>query len=713
MLTPSIMGYGTERARDIVRHSGRCPGWHWLGLAIACVFLLAQEGWAADEVAVPSAWLQETFPNAIELGPAAGSPPAREVHGADGQVIGYVLSTQDVIQSKGFSGKPINILVGLDTAGIIRGAYIVEHHEPILIIGVSNADFDAFIDRYKGVDVRTPVTVTDFGTEGVADIDAISGATISSIVINDTILRAARAVARSRGLLGGGALDFESFAPAGWQELVAEGSLVPFAVTIGEAERALSASGARLYPAGVDVPPPDAPLLNLYFGLATPARVGQNLLGAQAYNRVMAGLSEGDQLVFVGGTGAISFKGAEYRQTGVFDRIQIVQGDRTFTLHREDYRPIEELKVAGAPPLRDLALFRIAADRGFDPGLPWRLEVLVPSTGDGETDVRAIFSKRFELPDLYRRMAEETPAVIERPLWHTTWLNRHLEIAILASALVVLSLILLFQDWLVRRKRLYSWVRIGFLSFTLLWLGWYAGAQLSVLNVLAFFDAVRQGFDWNVFLLEPLMFILWGFVAVTLLFWARGVFCGWLCPFGALQELANKIATRFRIPQPQVPTGIHERLIALKYIIFLVVFGISLGAFSLAQSIAEVEPFKTAIILKFDRQWPFVLYAVALVGIGLFIPRAFCRYLCPLGAALAIPARLHMFRWLRRRRECGSPCQQCAVTCPVQAIHPRGHINPSECIHCLHCQAYYYDNEICPPLLRRQKMLDRLAARDT
>ena len=40
----------------------------------------------------------------------------------------------------------------------------------------------------------------------------------------------------------------------------------------------------------------------------------------------------------------------------------------------------------------------------------------------------------------------------------------------------------------------------------------------------------------------------------------------------------------------------------------------------------------------------------------------------PLGGGLAIPARLHMFRWLKRYRECGNPCQTCAHECPVQAI---------------------------------------------
>ncbi len=84
-----------------------------------------------------------------------------------------------------------------------------------------------------------------------------------------------------------------------------------------------------------------------------------------------------------------------------------------------------------------------------------------------------------------------------------------------------------------------------------------------------------------------------------------------------------------------------------------------------------MEPFKTAIILHFARAWPFSLYAAALLAANLVVERFFCRYLCPLGAALAIPARLRMFDWLRRYPECGTPCQRCNNDCPVQAIHPR------------------------------------------
>lgn len=139
----------------------------------------------------------------------------------------------------------------------------------------------------------------------------------------------------------------------------------------------------------------------------------------------------------------------------------------------------------------------------------------------------------------------------------------------------------------------------------------------------------------------------------------------------------------------------------IKYVVFLVIFAVSFSSIMAAFGLAEIEPFKTAITMKFMRNWQFVAYAAALLAVGVFIERFFCRYFCPLGAALAIPARMRMFEWLKRYRECGNECHICARRCTVQAIHPLGQINPNECIHCLKCQANYYDPNVCIHVKRR------------
>ena len=103
-------------------------------------------------------------------------------------------------------------------------------------------------------------------------------------------------------------------------------------------------------------------------------------------------------------------------------------------------------------------------------------------------------------------------------------------------------------------------------------------------------------------------------------------------------------------------------------------------------------------------------FALGLLAAGLFIERFYCRYLCPLGAALAIPGRLRMFDWLKRYRECGNPCQRCGNECMVGAIHPEGHINPNECLSCLYCQTLYHDDRRCPVMIQRRLKRERREA---
>jgi polyferredoxin len=194
---------------------------------------------------------------------------------------------------------------------------------------------------------------------------------------------------------------------------------------------------------------------------------------------------------------------------------------------------------------------------------------------------------------------------------------------------------------------------------------------------------------------------------MTLLLWGRGVYCGWLCPFGALQELGFQLARRLKLPSFEIPPMVHERLWALKYIVLLALFGVSLQSLTAAERLAEVEPFKTAITLRWQREWGYVLFAAGLVVLSVLNRKFYCKYLCALGAALTIPAKFRIFDWLRRHRECGHPCQICAVECEVQAIKRNGEINPNECHYCLDCQVTYWSEIKCPPLVEKRKRREK------
>jgi NosR/NirI family nitrous oxide reductase transcriptional regulator len=675
---------------------------------------------------------QAVFPGADRIAGPEGDPPVAPVFSA-GEQIGFVFLTSDYVNTTGYSGKPIHQLVAIDLAGVIRKVLLVEHHEPIVLIGIPEKRIVAVLDGYNGLDIGALVR----GLDGDHKVDVVTGATVTVMVMDDNILRSAIKVARTHRLGGlqpkpeytGPRAVINAEAAEGevedWQALLSGGSVHQLALTLEQVNAAFAASEDPLATKQPEKGAPDESFIELYAGVVSIAAIGRSLLGEGEYRNLVQRLEPGQQAILLAGNGRYSFKGSGYVRGGIFDRFQILQGDASIRFHDYQHKRLRKIAAEGAPDLKDVDLFLVPADQGFDPALPWQLELLVGRATGATEKAFLTFDLDYSPPEKYLSYIEpEKPAgegllswlgadAADAPVWKKMWVTKLPEVAILLLALGVLTVIFFFQDWLVKRPLLTDRVRIGFLLFTLFGLGWYMNAQLSVVNILAVFNALVSGFDWSYFLMEPLIFILWGSVAVALLFWARGPYCGWLCPFGALQELLNRVAKLIKIPQLQLPWGLHERLWPLKYLIFLVLFGFSLHSLGWAERLAEIEPFKTAIILKFMRDWPFVLFAVAVLIPGLFIERFYCRYLCPLGAALAIPGRLRMFEWLKRYKQCGSPCQICRNECMVQAIHPEGKINVNECLYCLHCQVVYSDEHACPVLIQKRLKHERAASMST
>jgi NosR/NirI family nitrous oxide reductase transcriptional regulator len=668
---------------------------------------------------------QEIFPGADRLGSATGDPLVAPAY-QQGQQLGFVFLTSDFMNTTGYSGKPIHQLVAMDMQGVIRKVLLVEHHEPIVLIGIPEKRITAVLKAYEGLDVGKLVR----GTQD-HNIDIVTGATVTVMVMDDTILRSAIKVARLYGLSGLRA-ERKPTGPVAsvnpdinetedWLGLISDGSVRRLKISLQQINQAFADSGNPLALEFPEEGEADEIFIELYAAVVSIPSIGRSLLGENEYRNLRKKLKPGEQAILLAGDGRFSFKGSGYVRGGIFDRFQIVQGDTSIRFHDNYHKRLRRLAAEGAPELKDVDLFRTPADLKFNAAATWKLELLVGRNIGPTKKVFLTFDLDYSPPGKYLEFTKiEVPesdaatstghsAMVE-PIWKKMWQFKLAQIVVLGFALAVLTLIFFFQDWLVKRPKFTDRIRIGFLVFTLFGIGWYFNAQLSVVNILAMFNALVSGFDWGYFLMEPLIFILWGSVAAALLFWGRGPYCGWLCPFGALQELINRIAKLLNIKQVTVPWAIHERVWTFKYLIFLLLFGLSLYSLEWAERLAEVEPFKTAIILKFVRDWPYVVFALAVLVPGIFIERFYCRYLCPLGAALAIPGRLRMFSWLKRYKECGSPCQRCANECMVQAIHPEGNINVNECLFCLHCQVVYSDDHICPVLIQKRLKRERQAA---
>ncbi len=672
-------------------------------------------------LAIPAgAAMEQFFPDADRVAEPAGEPPVSAVYRGEEQV-GVIFETNDVAPIPAYSGEPVNMLVGLDMDGVVTGVRVLEHSEPIMLVGIPEARLVDFVDQYvkRTIRERVRVGLSPRKREGFEYVDAVSGATVTVVVMGEAIMRSARQVAIAHGVVDPDALPItepasvrdDVFEQADWSSLKEAGAIGRMHLTRGEVDEAFVGTEAEhvdTAPAGAE----DETFIDFYAAYLDAPTVGRNLIGDDHYERLMDRLEENEHAIMLMASGRYSFKGSGFVRGGIFDRFQLMQGDRAIQFRDTDMIRAPRIVAEGAPSISERDIFVVRAEHGFDPGRTWEIELLVRRQVGALDSAFVNFGLVYSPPEAYFDYPEPEPAIAvddDRPLWVTVWEDRVMHIVVLGAGLTLLTFILLFQDPLARRPKLLWWLRHGFLVYTVVFIGWYALAQLSVVNIFTFTNALFTDFQWSTFLMDPMMFILWSFVAVTLLLWGRAVYCGWLCPFGAMQELINEVARRFKVPQWELPWAVHERLWALKYLILLGLFAVSLHSLATAEIYAEVEPFKTAVTMRWQREWGFVLYAGILLAISIVNRKFFCRYMCPLGAGLAIPARIRLFDWLKRHKECGAPCQICANECEVQAIHPDGRINPNECHYCLDCQVTYWNDRKCPPMVTRRKRWEKAA----
>lgn len=685
-------------------------------LAVALCAVQAQ----AKDYAVEQQRIEQFFPKATHISEPEGEYQVRTLADGVGTVYGYAYQSINVTQIPAYSGKPINMQVLLDPQGVIVDAYVLEHHEPILLIGIPEQKLHDFDLKYAGIKADQRVVVGRSSDKNAVTVDAVTGATVTVMVVNEIIMGSAHKVAASLGLVKDNIearqkpalVRADVYKPASWAELTGNGAIRRLHLTNGQINEAFKGTAAE----GIDEAPAeelDETFIDLYAAPLNPPTIGRNLLGDNQYRFLMEELKPGEHAIAVLGSGEYSFKGSGYVRGGIFDRVQVRQFGNIISFRDLDFQRLNDVYAEGIPEFKEMAIFIIREKTGFDPGTPWTLELLVRRQIGPVDGIFTSFELPYQIPEEYIERPQPTAeelAIIEeanRPMWVNIWYQKSFQIGVILVALGLLTVILFLQDKLTKHPTFLKRLRHGYLVFTVVFIGWYALGQLSVVNVLTFVHALVKDFRWELFLTDPVIFILWVFTAASILLWGRGVFCGWLCPFGALQELINEAARKLKIPQYDVPFAVHERLWAIKYIVLLVLFGISLESMMMAEKAAEVEPFKTAITLKFDRQWWFVLYAVVLLVVNIFTRKVYCRYICPLGAGLAITGRFRLFDWLKRRKECGNPCQICANECEVQAIHPDGHINHNECHYCLDCQMTYHNENKCPPLVNKNKRKKR------
>ncbi len=658
----------------------------------------------------------------MSLGEQLNDQGVWELLNSGGAHAGYVFETEPMAPLPGFSGASINMLVVLDLDGRFLDVKLISHNEPIFVSGLGEAPFHKFFEQYRGHSISDSLVVGSpygSGSDGSALVylDGVTKATASVRIAHESILAAALKVAREK--MGGIASGPPAYPNPDyvedltWTDLVDQGLVTRTTVSNAAINKEFAGTlWAQDDPeAQAD---PDGTYLDLWVVDVGPQSIARAVLSPGSYEELQdfMAISDTDEPVLLIEAGRHGLITDDFVRNTSPDLISAEQGG--FPIAFRDADIFIQLHPDLPEALHDGTALILRTDRrlGFDPTAEWTLKVKAirehgvfqPEIGSVTIDTTLSTDERF-----FSR-----PEVIKpRPAWLDALSNRSTDLIVLGVFLAALIAVLGLRLNRLAGHRHFTPIRLGILAFMTGFIGWWGQGQLSIATPLAVIRTAAEGGSFAFLLYDPFSLLIWAVTIFGFVLWGRGLFCGWLCPFGALQEFTHHIGRTLRLPQIEPSDAWDDRLKWVKYIVLAGLVALIFTAPARLDKAIEVEPFKTAITTFFIREWYYVAYAVGLLLLSMVLFKGFCRYICPLGAVMAIGGLVRSRDWIARRVECGSPCQLCKVKCDYKAIKKTGEIQYSECFQCLDCVAIHDSADQCVPLIlaaKRGRVLQQVAA---
>ncbi len=321
-------------------------------LRILAAMLLLVTAAAAEQVLpelIDQFDLTDVAPNADRIGDIRedGLAPVYKSE----QQTGWIFITSDFVPTTGYSGKPIHIAKGISNEGVITGAALVKHSEPIVLVGIPEQDIKDVIAHYTGLDLRSLDQTRD-----ASELEIVSGATVTIMVIDDSIIRAGLRAARAAGIAGFAvaerptrAINRDAGEITDWEPLAGIGAIRRLTLDVATINSDFAGFGDPRTDKHIEAGPNEEAYVDVWAALVSQPSIGRSLLGEDMYANLQGMMSEGDEAIAIFGAGRWSFKGSGYVRGGIFDRFQLIQGEMSYRFRDRNNRRLVQVAAEGAP----------------------------------------------------------------------------------------------------------------------------------------------------------------------------------------------------------------------------------------------------------------------------------------------------------------------------------------------------------------------------
>jgi NAD-dependent dihydropyrimidine dehydrogenase PreA subunit len=652
---------------------------------------MAPGGARAQAPEITTDLLRQVFPGATRFSEKAGAPPVWRAFTTDPATgaevhAGFVFLTSDVPPETVGYAAPIEVLVGMDLAGTLTGVHVVYYRESLMS---SRGDFlsrPGIQSQFTGKSILDEFRVR-------RDVQPVTGATITMVAMATGVRNAGRRVAaaymsRARSADGPlpriGEISLDELARLTWPEIVALEMTAEAEMDVGGNDQfrvsvmylrdpALMEAvlGPTRFPVATRATAELTDRHLMFFGLNGPTD-RSTVLSFPADSIFF--VQNGDT-IRIGRTDNVSTgllpdgkAGGAFRRTGVIFVPETLDVHKPFTVGVavNGARTESKAYTIYTPPAAVTA-----ASSAAGPAAEGSSTATGDSSTAGAETVPAEVQTSVEGPaltfdftddqlaDLLAEDSVEETSALAQTLARTSWPR-------VAGLLLVLSVA---TAAFLSKRTGFRWAS---LALTIAFLGFVDRGFLSISHILS---GISSGPGFYISDLSLLIIAL--FTLLTTIFVGR-IFCGYLCPFGAIQDVLDRIVPkRF---QRELPAAIHKRAHFVKYGILAIV--LAPVVFHLPFTLYHwFEPFGTVFFWS-----PSILLwsiALGILAVSSIVPRFYCRYMCPLGASLAIGSLLAPFR-IRRVEHCRI-CTVCERSCPTGAIN-KEQINFKECVRCNACE---------------------------